>query len=43
MANKELSEAEKSQLCSQTIHKFKLAHRTALAETKLSMQSLNKK
>ena len=37
MANEDLSEAEKSQLFGQTLHKFKTAHRKALAETKLSL------
>lgn len=37
MANEDLSEAEKSQLFGQTLHKFKTAHRKALTETKLSL------
>ena len=35
MANEDLSEAEKSQLYSQTLHKFKTAHQKALKETSL--------
>ena len=37
MADEDLSEAEKSQVYGQTLHKFKTAHRKALAETKLSL------
>ena len=37
MAYEDLSEAEKSQLFGQTLHKFKTAHRKALAETKHSL------
>ena len=35
MANEDLSEAEKSQLYGQTLHKFKTAHQKALKETSL--------
>ena len=35
MANEDLSEAEKSQLYGQTLHKFKTAHQKALKETPL--------
>ena len=33
MGNEDLSEAEKSQLYGQTLHKFKTAHQKALKET----------
>ena len=36
MANEDLSEAEKSQLYGQTLHKFKMAHQNALKETSFS-------
>ena len=39
MANEDLSEAEKSQLYGQTLHKFKTAHQKALKETSLFPQS----
>ena len=39
MANENLSEAEKSQLYGQTLHKFKTAHQKALKETSLFPQS----
>ena len=39
MANEDLSEAEKSQLYGQTLHKFKTAHLKALKETSLFPQS----
>ncbi len=37
LANDELSEAEKSQLYGETLHKFKTAHQKALKETTLSL------
>ena len=39
MANEDLSEAEKSQLYGQTLHKFKTAHQKVLKETSLFPQS----
>ena len=39
MANEDLSEAEKSQLFGQTLHKFKTVHQKALKETSLFPQS----
>ena len=39
MTNEDLSEAEKSQLYGQTLHKFKTAHQKALKETSLFPQS----
>ena len=39
MANEDLSEAEKSQLYGQTLHKFKTAHQKALKETSLFSSS----
>ena len=39
MVSEDLSEAEKSQLYGQTLHKFKTAHQKALKETSLFRQS----
>ena len=39
MANEDMSEAEKSQLYAQTLHKFKTARQKALKETSLFPQS----
>ena len=39
MTNEDLSEAEKSQLYGQTLHKFKTAHQKALKETSFFPQS----
>lgn len=40
MANDDISEAEKSQLFGQTLHKFKMAHHKALTETKPSLPAV---
>lgn len=41
MSKDDISEAEKSQLFGQTLHKFQTAHRKALNETKLSLPPLS--